>query len=200
MMKYIGKMIAILLGSTIFAIGIDFFLVPFRTLDGGIIGLALIINYLTGLKVGLTFVIFSIPVYIYVWYHYRSFFYNSVVGLLVSSLVIDFLFPYQFYFVHYVKLTPLVSSIIGGAFVGLGIGFMLRNNTSISGADMLAQILSNGLHINVGVMIFLLDAIVISLGGFLISLNTFYYSIITIIAVGFATSVVTLNHKFCEDC
>lgn len=190
------KLFSIILGSFIIAIGINFFLVPFRILDGGIIGLSMIVNYLTGLKIGLTIIILSAPIYLYAWFRYRHFFYNSILGLLTSSLIIDLLYPYQYYFNYYVKLSPTTSSIIGGGLVGIGIGIMLRNDTSVSGADMLAQILANFLAINVGIMIFLFDSLVIGLGGILISLETFYFSILAILSVGITTSMVTLNHKF----
>lgn len=187
---------AILISSIIISIGVNFFLVPFQILDGGIIGLSLIINYLTGLKIGLTIILFSFPIYLYSWFKYRGFFYNSILGLLISSFFIDLLYPYQFYFTYYIRLTSLTSSIIGGLLIGIGIGLMLRNNTSVSGTDMLAQIISNLLKKNVGIIIFLLDFMVIVLGGILISIETLYLSIIAIISVGLATSVVTINHTF----
>jgi len=190
------KLIAIIIGSISIAVGINFFLVPFRILDGGIIGLALIINYLTGFKVGFTIILLSFPIYLYSWFRYRSFFYNSILGLLISSFFIDLLYPYQYYFIHYVALSSIASAISGGILVGLGIGLMLKNNTSVSGTDMLAQIIANIIAINVGIMIFFFDSIVILLGGLLISVETLILSIITITFVGIATSIMTAKHKF----
>ncbi|KXG42632.1 hypothetical protein U473_00155 [Tepidibacillus decaturensis] len=190
-----SKAIAILLGSLILAVGINFFLVPFHLLDGGMIGIALIVNYLSGLKVGLTIILLSIPIYLLAWFKYRSFFYHSIHGMLISSLFIDVLRPYQYYFLYYVELDPLSSSIIGGLFVGTGIGIMLRFKTSTGGADLLAQYLSTILPINVGLIIFMIDAIVIYLGGVLISKETLILSFITIMAVGVATSLLTWKQK-----
>ncbi len=194
-MAYAVRISTIIFGSMIFAVGINLFLVPFRVLDGGFIGLALIINYLTGIKVGFIFIILSIPIYIFAWFQYRSFFYRSVIGMLLSSLFIDFFYPYQFYFVHYIKLTPRVSSILGGIIVGIGMGLLLKNGTSISGSDMLAQIISKNLHINVGITILIFDTIIVCLGGLFISIETFYLSILTILAVGTTTSLVTYHNK-----
>ncbi|MFT9485965.1 MAG: YitT family protein [Tepidibacillus sp.] len=194
-MQLFSKAIAILLGSLILAVGINFFLVPFHLLDGGMIGIALIVNYLSGLKVGLTIILLSIPIYLLTWFKYRSFFYHSIHGMLISSLFIDVLRPYQYYFLYYVELDPLSSSIIGGLFVGTGIGIMLRFKTSTGGTDLLAQYLSTILPINVGLIIFMIDAIVIYLGGVLISKETLILSFITIMAVGVATSLLTWKQK-----
>jgi uncharacterized membrane-anchored protein YitT (DUF2179 family) len=90
-------------------------------------------------------------------------------------------------------MTPLSSSIVGGILIGIGIGIMLRYETSTGGTDMLAQFLSNVFSVNVGIIIFIIDAIVVVMGGLLISPETFFLSIVTIIAVGFTTSLC--NYK-----
>ncbi|CEH29038.1 hypothetical protein AM501_29445 [Aneurinibacillus migulanus] len=193
-MPFFSKALAIIIGSFILAIGIDVFLSPIEVLDGGFIGIGLIFKYLWGIKAGLTIIMFSIPVLILAWFKYRNYFYNSVHGMLISSFMIDLLQPLEYYFASYVQTSPLLSSIMGGAFIGLGIGIMLRYETSTGGADLLAQFLTSIFHINVGVMIFIIDAIIISLGGLLFSSETFFLSGVTITAGGVVTSLCTLKH------
>lgn len=192
-MSYKQKVMAIVVGSLFLSIGINFFLVPFELLDGGIIGIGLIINYLVGLKAGLAIIFLSIPVFILAWIYNRVYFFNSLHGMLFSSFTIDLLFPYHEKFTSYVEFTPIVSSIMGGIFVGIGIGIMLRFETSTGGTDLIAQFLSEKIHINVGVMIFIIDAIVIGAGGLLLSRDTFFLSALTITFVGLATSLCTLK-------
>jgi len=192
-MSFVYKIFTIVLGSLIIGIGVDFFLVPFRILDGGIMGIALITQYLYGTKVGLSVILLSMPIYIYTWFTYRSFFYNSILGMLLTAFSLDLLYPYQFHFTYYIRLSPYTSSIIGGILVGIGIGFMLRNGTSIGGADMLAQIIASLSKINVGIIIFCFDALVIITGGILISAETFFLSLITIFFVGLLTSITTFG-------
>jgi uncharacterized membrane-anchored protein YitT (DUF2179 family) len=71
---YIKKMFVIFLGSFLLSIGINFFLVPFELLDGGIIGIGLIIKYLTGIKPGLAIVVLSLPIFALAWFYNRSYF------------------------------------------------------------------------------------------------------------------------------
>lgn len=61
-MHFFNKAIIIVFGSLILSVGINFFLVPFDLLDGGIIGIGLIIKYILGIKVGLTIIVLSIPI------------------------------------------------------------------------------------------------------------------------------------------
>jgi uncharacterized membrane-anchored protein YitT (DUF2179 family) len=192
-MFYKQKVLAIIVGSLFLSIGINFFLVPFELLDGGIIGIGLIINYLVGLKAGLAIILLSIPVFVLAWVYNRVYFFNSLHGMLFSSFTIDLLFPYHESFTNFIEFTPITSSIMGGILVGIGIGIMLRFETSTGGTDLIAQFLSEKTHINVGVMIFILDAIVIFAGGLLLSQDTFLLSALTIAFVGLATSLCTLK-------
>jgi uncharacterized membrane-anchored protein YitT (DUF2179 family) len=192
-MTFKQKALAILIGSLFLSIGINFFLVPFELLDGGIIGIGLIINYLIGLKAGLAIIFLSIPVFILAWIYNRAYFFNSLHGMLFSSLSIDLLFPFQEKFSSFIHLSPILSSIIGGIFVGVGIGIMLRFETSTGGTDLIAQFLSENYHINVGVMIFIIDTLVICAGGLLLSEDTFFLSALTIIFVGLTTSLCTIK-------
>jgi len=192
-MAYLYRIFFILLGSILLAIGINFFIMPFHLLDGGVIGLALIVNYLTGYKVGFMMILLSFPIYILAWFKSRSFFYNSLHGLLISSLLTDILYPYTYYFHYYIHVSPLESAIIGGLFVGIGVGIMLRTGASTGGFDLLAQFLSKRFSLNVGLVIFFFDSIIITIGGVLISKNNLLLSFITVLSVGIATSLLTWN-------
>lgn len=186
-MHLIKKSLVILVGSVFIALGINLFLIPYKVLDGGIIGIALILNYLWGLKPGLMIILFSIPVFIIAWFNYREYFYNSLHGMIISSFLIDILQP----LVGFIYIEAIYSSILGGVFVGAGIGLMLRFKTSTGGTDLVAQLLSVKTGVNVGILIFIIDSIVVLCGGLLLSVDTLLLSIITIFFVGVTTSFIT---------
>lgn len=107
--------------------------------------------------------------------------------MIISSFFIDFLAPVNTLF----EIEAIYSSILGGIFVGIGIGLMLHFHTSTGGTDFIAQFLCDKMGINVGILILLMDSIVIISGGILLSSETFYLSIITILFVGITTSFIT---------
>lgn len=186
------KIAAIALGSVLLAIGIDFFLVPFQVLDGGILGIALMVSYLTDLNVGFASVLCSIPIFALSWFQHRKLFFSSLQGLLISSLLIDMIQPFQYHFVYLVELSPPVSSIIGGLFIGTGFGIMLRYNLSTGGTDLLAHFVSTrSTQLNIGLVLFGLDAVIITIGGFIFSAETFLLSAMTISSGGLATGLCT---------
>ncbi|WP_310832810.1 YitT family protein [Paenibacillus pedocola] len=185
----------ILLGGLLIAAGTNFFLVPYKILDGGIIGIALIINYLTGTKIGLAIIVCSLPIFLLAWVKERDIFYNSILGLVISSFLIELLGPLQFYFLYYIELGSISSAIIGGFLMGSGLGLMLRFKASTGGTDLLAKFLKRYVPLNVGVIIFLTDIVIIGAGGLLISKETFFHSILTIFSGGVATGLCTLETK-----
>ncbi|MED4970082.1 YitT family protein [Parageobacillus toebii] len=181
------KMTITIIGSMFLAIGINVFLVPHHLLDGGIIGISLIIKYIWHVKVGLTMVLLSIPLYIMAWFYYRPFFYNSLHGLLFSSLMIDIFSVLR----GIIMLDPMISSIIGGVLVGIGIGIMLREETSTGGTDLLAQFIARMTNWNVGIIIFMMDTLIIAIGSFIIDSTSFLYSLVVVTIVGIATTMLT---------
>lgn len=188
-MFFLKKGIVIVIGSVLLSLGINLFLAPYEVLDGGIIGIGLILNYLWGLKTGLMILFLSIPIFIIAWFHYRDYFYNSLHGMVVSSFFIDLLKPID----SYIHIDAIFSSILGGILVGLGIGLMLRFRTSTGGTDLIAQFLYDKTGINVGILIFTIDSLVILIGGLLLSSETMFLSSITILFVGLTTSLLARN-------
>jgi uncharacterized membrane-anchored protein YitT (DUF2179 family) len=183
------KVISVFIGSLLLGTGINMFLVPYELLDGGIIGIGLIMKYVWGLKVGLTIILLSVPLYILAWVYYRSYFYNSLHGLLVSSFFIDLLSPLR----NLAKFPIFFSSVLGGILVGAGIGIMLREETSTGGTDLLAQFLAKWTKINIGILIFMIDGLVLLIGSKIINGQSFLYSLVAVTFVGVTTTLFTLH-------
>ncbi|RDW18664.1 hypothetical protein CWR48_10080 [Oceanobacillus arenosus] len=177
--------ISIIVGSLCIGIGVNYFVIPYRLLDGGIIGIGLILNYAFGLKPGFTIILVSIPLYIIAFNYYRSYFYNGIHGLLISSLFID-----VFHFVSFWnsgEIPILISALLAGLFIGSGIGIMMANEISTGGTDLLALIVSNITKRNPGIFIFIIDCFVLSIGWFVIPEVTFFYSCIMVLAIDCTT-------------
>lgn len=194
-MPFIHKTISIVVGSLLMAIGVNVFLINHELLDGGTFGMGLILHYLTGMQVGLLVILLSIPVLILALFYNRSFLYNSIHGMLISSFVVDLTYNPLRALGYVLDQNPLGSAVLGGIFVGAGIGLMLRYDTSIGGTDLLGQIIANYLKINPGVIIFMIDFIIVFTGYFLIDDSSLVLSFITVICVGTMTSLLAMKSK-----
>lgn len=179
------KIIAMLIGSILLSLGVNGFLIPYHLLDGGVIGLGLIIHYFYGWPTGLSIILLSLPLYVLAWFFERRYFFYSLHGLVISSFCID-----VFSFINgRIQIGILPSTMIGGLLVGIGIGVMLRYETSTGGTDLLAQLLTKFTNINIGIIIFLIDGLIITSGIQVVGLEKFFYSLLTILCVGFMTTV-----------
>lgn len=183
----IKKMAAVIVGSLLLGVGINVFLVPHHLLDGGMIGIGLIAKYVWNVQAGLMMIVLSVPLYVAAWFYYRPFFYNSLHGLLFSSWMIDVLSVLR----GVVALDPLWSAMIGGILVGAGIGLMLREETSTGGTDLLAQFIARLTNWNVGIVIFVIDACIISAGSLIIDSVPFVHSLVVVTVVGAVTTMLT---------
>lgn len=179
----VQKIIAMLIGSFLVGSGINGFLVPYHLLDGGIIGLALILHYFFEVSAGLCMFILSIPLCVFAWTENRAYSYTSFLGLLISSAMIDWLRPLQTLF-----LVPIaLSSIYGGICIGAGIGLMLRYGTNTGGTDLLATYLSKMSSMNTALIIFLLDVVIVTVGSITLNATSFLYSCLMIFIAGLVT-------------
>lgn len=189
-MLFLEKALAILIGSVLIGLGVNIFLVPFELLDGGALGISLIIHYVKDVRVGLTLILVSVPIFAISFFCYRSFFYKGIHGMLFSSLMIDILSPFHI-ISQKIALTPIASAAIGGIIIGVGVGIMLRHDISIGGTDLLAQMVAKRLKINTGYMIFLNDILIVSIGSVILLSSSLLLSYTTVFFVSATITVIT---------
>ncbi|MBT2758530.1 YitT family protein [Mesobacillus foraminis] len=182
---FFTKLAAVLIGSFLVGTGINGFLVPHHLLDGGIIGIALILHYYLDVKTGLWMAVLSLPLSVYAWFKERNYFYSSFQGLIATSFFIDWLSPLKSEF-----LLPIwLSSIIGGVLIGTGVGLMLRFETSTGGTDLLAYIIQKTSSMNLGTAIFLIDGLVVLIGFKALGAESLLFSVLTIFMGGTVASI-----------
>jgi uncharacterized membrane-anchored protein YitT (DUF2179 family) len=180
------KVYAVIIGSLLLSIGLNGFLIPHHLLDGGITGIALVLHYYTGFPTGLALFLLSIPLCIYTWIYRPIFFYNSFLGLVIVSISIDWLEPLSNQF-----LLPIFPSVLlGGIIIGLGVGIMLRYETSTGGTDLLASLLSEAFSLNIGMVILIIDGLIALAALQIIGLSAVLYSCLSIFIIGMITSLI----------
>ncbi len=156
---YVWQYVLIIVGSALFAAGFQFFLYPNSIIVGGVSGIAMIINYLTGLPVGVMNIVLNIPLFVIAWRQFGTkFVIGSFVGMMLSSVFVDLL--------ALISYSPtndlLLACIIGGAIKGLGMGIIYYAGATTGGTDIIAKFVRLKYpYINFGTLILLTDAIII---------------------------------------
>ena len=67
---------------------------------------------------------------------------------------------------------------------------MLRYKTSTGGTDLLAQLISKAFSLNIGIVIFMIDGLIVTAGLSFLGEVTFIFSCLTILTVGVISSLI----------
>lgn len=181
------RLVTICCCSTLIGIGINGFILPFHLINGGIFGISLLLNYLYGFKLGLLFVVLNIPIYLLALKSDPLYFYNGIMGAVISGILIELMTPLN----GVIHLPVFASVICGGLFIGVGVGFMLRNHISPGGMDLLALLISKWSKLNVGFIIYVIDTVIIITGLIVLRDANLLYSLLIVGIVGLSASILT---------
>ena len=171
------------LGSALFALGFSCFLLPNEISTGGISGVALILVELLGFgSVGAVSIFINLPLFALAGLKVgRRFFLGSLLGMLVSSALIDL-----FAGVPMPHMETLVGTLYGGTLCGLGLGMVFSAGASTGGSDIVVRLLK--LHwrdIPIGQISMCFDAVVAVITGLVFrDLNKALYTGITVFLSG----------------
>lgn len=190
---------AIVVGTAIFAAGFQFFLYPNSIIVGGVSGIAMIINMLSGLPVGLLTVILNIPLFAIAWKKFgMKFIIGSLVGMLLSSAFIDLFAIFE--------INPtsdlLLASIIGGAVKGFGLGLVYYVGATTGGVDIVAKFLRRKFSfINFGTLMLIIDCVIIAAFAIIFhKLESAMYAVISLFVVSRTIDLVLYGFDNASVC
>lgn len=172
--------LVIICGAVLSAGGYVVFILPMKMVEGGVTGIGIIAQQLTGLPiVGLTSIVITAFVFfIATRYLGKGFGAKSIFAMVLMNMLIDL-----FLIIKIPRLTDdmLLAAFYGGAIVGLGLGLIYFAGGSTGGADALGQILWKTKRIPIGRTLIVIDVIVLGAATIIfIPLEQIMYSLIFI--------------------
>lgn len=170
----IKNYIMITIGALIFAYGLEAFLVPNDVIDGGVVGISLIVKELSGFSFSILLILFNLP-FLFLGYKQigKSFAIQSFYGIVVASI-----FTALLHHVSPVTDEPLLAAIFGGIVLGVGVGIVLRNNGALDGTEILATLISAKSSFSVGQIVMFFNLFILGSAGFVFGVNNAFYSLI----------------------
>ncbi len=172
-MEQIKKIVLVLFGSAIAAIGLQYFLLPNHLIDGGVTGVSIIVAYLSGWPLGLFLLLLNVP---FVMLGYKKF--GKEFAMLSTIGVISFAALTFVHIGHGFTDVPILAAVFGGMFVGAGVGLVVRYGGIIDGSDTIAVLIDRNTVFSVGEAIMVINSIIISLAGFVFGWEQALYSLI----------------------
>ncbi|MBR0138589.1 MAG: YitT family protein [Erysipelotrichaceae bacterium] len=163
-MKKVKDVIMIIIGGSLLAFSVAYFVIPNDILSGGVAGIAVIINQLFGINETITINVFMVICFIlgYIFLG-KEFALKTVLGSASYTITYDIMsqFPLK------IDVSPLLACIFGGVIAGAGIGLVFAHNGSTGGVDIPQLIISKLTGINLATVVFMIDGAA-ALAGFLV--------------------------------
>lgn len=188
LMKWLKRLPVLLLGATLYAASVAVFISRADLIVGGLTGLSLILNRLTGMPIGLMVIVFNIPLFIFGAKDMgRDFLIGSLIGMLSSSVLIDAFEALPA--IAELASERLLSAGIGGAMCGAGIGLVMAAGGSTGGTDILALLVGKRITtISIGRWILISDVVIVGLGALIF--NDFMAAIYSGVSMYISTTAV----------
>lgn len=165
-----------LIGAFIVAVALEMFLLPNKIIDGGVIGISMMLNFVTDWNLGLLIFCINIPFILMALKSLgKKFIINTFAATLILAIATNIITGFE-----PITHDLLLATIFGGMFLGLGVGLILRNSASLDGTEMLSIVLSKKFKIvSVGELLMGMNLFIYTAAGFLLGWERAMYSILT---------------------
>ena len=171
----IHNLLFILIGSSIAAVGLECFLVPNSIIDGGIIGISIMVAYIfKQFPLGAVIFCLNMPfIFLALQKFGKQFVFNTFWGISWLAIFVSLL--------HNHKITDdlILAAVFGGVVLGLGVGLILRHNGALDGTEIIAIRLAPKFGFSIGEIIMTFNVLIFFSAGFLFGFDRAMYSILT---------------------
>lgn len=179
------------IGAFLAATSIRIFLLPNQLIDGGIVGITLILGRLFGDgNISYFLVALNLP-FMYLAYKYirKTFVLHMIVAVIFFALFLKLMQPIPVF-----NGDPIEIIVIGGALLGIGAGLIIRYGGCTDGTEILAILINRKKGFTVGQVILFINIFIFTAYGFIFtdwhialkSLMTYFvaYKMMDLVIVG----------------
>lgn len=195
-LQVIKRYLAIIIGSFILGIGTGLFLIPYNIVSGGVSGIGIIMHGIFGFDTEIVVLILTWLCFFLGWILLGT---QFAIKTLLSSIIYPFAtmlgtFLQDNTIFNLGEMTTgletnvFLAALIGGAFVGSGVGLTFIGGGSTGGVDIIALSFKKYFGLQTSKVSFFVDASIIVM-GFIFSQN-FYVTIIGIISALIASLMI----------
>ena len=187
----LSESLQIVLGILLASVGLKAFLIPNGFLDGGVTGIAILLNQLYGINISFLLITISLPFLLMAWYTLsKRITIKSIISILILAIMV--------HLENFTSVTEdkLLTSIFGGLFLGAGIGITIKNGAVLDGSEVLGIFLNKQFGLSIGKVILAFNLILFGVTAITISLETAMYSTLTFLVT---SKIIDLTIEGFED-
>jgi uncharacterized membrane-anchored protein YitT (DUF2179 family) len=184
--KFLEKITFITLGAFLAAFSIEVFFLPNQIIDGGIVGISMILHAISRLPLAIFTFFFNI---IFLVFGYNQIGRNFAITSIFSISMFSF-FLSVLSFMPLVTDDVLLASVFGGIVLGLGVGLILRYGGYVDGTEVVAMILNEKTIFSVGQILMIFNLFILSGAAWIYGWDRAFYSILAFFVVQKTIDVV----------
>lgn len=180
--------IQLFIGAAIASAGLELFLIPNKVIDGGVVGLSIMGNYIfTYIPFGVFLVVLNLP-FLYIGYKHigKNFAVATIIAVVMLSICSEFAMEFP-------KVTndSFLAAIFGGIIDGIGVGIIMRAGGSLDGTEIVAIIADKHSPFSVGEVVMFINLFILSGAGLLFGWDKAMYSLVAYFVIAKMIDVVT---------
>ena len=171
----VGEFFGIAAGAIIAAFAIEEFLVPCTILDGGVVGIGIMVSSLTKWPLSILTVALNLPFLLIGFARMgKMFIAKSAFGMAVFAGFLQVFAPLQNMTEEY-----LLAVCFGGSLLGVGVGLVIRCGGCLDGTETIAIMLNRRFKLPVGRVVLAFNIVIFVVAGFLFGFDRAMYSLLT---------------------
>jgi uncharacterized membrane-anchored protein YitT (DUF2179 family)/predicted metal-dependent HD superfamily phosphohydrolase len=164
----------VLAGVIISGIALKCFLVPNHFFDGGVTGLSLLIHEIYGVNLALVIILLNIPFVIAGFFTVgKSFAIRTLISVVLLGVCLVVLPSFA------LTTDKLLISLFGGAFLGIGVGLVMRAGAAVDGIEVLALYTLRRTSFTITEIILGINILIFTIAAFQFGVESALYSILT---------------------
>ena len=170
----------LMLGAAILAFGMLNIHSRCQVTEGGILGLTLLLQHWFHITPGISGLILDLTCY---FIGYKILGRDFLKSAIIASCSFSFFYNIFEYFgpvLPDLSAHPLAAAVLGGLFVGVGVGIVVRHGGASGGDDALALVISKSLNWKISRAYLFTDLTVLALSLSYIPFERIFYSLITV--------------------
>lgn len=188
-LKILTEYIYIYIGTLIASVAINGFLIPSNLAPGGATGLSILINYMTGIKVGFLIFFINIPLFVLgIKVFGKSYGAKTLAGISFLSLNVEFIkrfIPEIDKIIDYTNPSNIfLGTLYGGLLMGIGLGIVIKNGGTTGGSDILSGIFNKFFKIPIGQALIMIDSTIVLFAAYIFGAEKALYALINLYMTG----------------
>ncbi len=187
-LRIIRDMVIIAFAAFIYAAGISLFLDPNNLAPGGVTGISVILNRLSGIETGTLYFLLNVPIVLLgIWKFGWRFIVKTAYAIALTSFFTNLLSGHK-------ALTedPLLAALAGGVLIACGIGLVFKTGATTGGMDIIIKIIRQKYkYLKTGFLFQCTDMSIVAASGFIFrDLNIALYALIAVLISGRALDYI----------